>query len=91
MRAFDKRAKCTQLNIVNTTGAFRWLHVKQKRLSLSDTIYTNSYFDEFYSQKLLILSLPYEVIFVAPFISTAPIYILAVKYHLLLFNNHPQN
>ena len=80
MDAFDKRAKCTQLNIANTLDAFRWLYVKQKHLNLSDTIYTNSYFDEFYSRKLLILSLPYEVIFVALFISTAPIYIFAVKY-----------
>ena len=59
--------------------------------NLSDTIYISSYFDEFYSQKLLILSLPYEVIFVAPFISTVPIYIFAVKCQLSLFNNHPQN
>ena len=80
MDAFDKRAKCTQLNIANTLDAFRWLYVKQKHLNLSDTIYTKSYFDEFYSRKLLILSLPYEVIFVAPFISTVPIYIFAVKY-----------
>ena len=29
--------------------------------------------------------------FLTPFISTTPIYILAVKYHLLLFNNHTQN
>ena len=59
--------------------------------NLSDTIHISSYFDEFYSQKLLILSLPYEVIFVASFISTVPIYIFAVKYQLSLFNNHPQN
>ena len=80
MYAFDKRAKCTQRNIASTTDAFPWLYVKQKPLNLSDTTYTNSYFDELYSQKLLILSLPYEVIFVAPFISTVPIYIFAVKY-----------
>ena len=80
MDAFDKRAKCRQLNIANTLDAFRWLYVKQKHLNLSDTIYTNSYFDEFYSRKLLILSLLYEVIFVAPFISTVLIYIFAVKY-----------
>ena len=61
MRAFDKRAKCTQLNIAITTDAFRWLYVKQKRLNLSDTNYINSYFDELHSQKLLILSLPYDV------------------------------
>ena len=59
--------------------------------NLSDTIYISSYFDEFYSQKLLILSLPYEVIFAAPFISTVSIYIFAVKYQLSLFNRHPQN
>ena len=92
MLSFDNRGvKCTQLNIANTTNAFRWLYVKQKRLNLSDTICTNSYFDEFYSQKLLILSPPYEMIFVAPFISTVPIYIFAVKYQLSLYNNQPQN
>ena len=83
MRAFDKWAKCTQLNFASTTDAFRWLYVMQKRLNLSDTIYTNSYF-EFYSRKLLILCLPYEVIFVAPFISTVQIYIFALKYLALL-------
>ena len=31
--------------------------MKQKRLNLLDTIYANSYFDELYSQKLLILPL----------------------------------
>ena len=80
MDAFDKIAKCTLLNIANTLDAFWSLYVTQKHLNLSDTIYTNSYFDEFYSRKLLILSLPYEVIFVALFISTVPIYIFAVKY-----------
>ena len=53
--------------------------MKQERLNLFDTIYANSYFDEFYSQKLLNLPL-----FVATFISTVPIYIFPVKYQLSL-------